>query len=272
MFTLQNHQLTVDLLDPVADQARFGVRYCTGGYIFQIHDANHGPLLSGPTYPDSFNWFDGQGIPDAFNLSPLQVRASEPLALILGIGLCDLSNNTISEPCHWQVTPGETSLHFVTQHSFHDWAVEVERTVSLLQRTVRSETAVRVTGSRPVPLRWFPHPFFPQLPAGNDELIKLNLPVSFAENAAYTLAANGFICRQGWPWSSGNFQALDHNGLGNLILIQRHPQLGQVTATCSYAPDFFPIWGNPQTFSWEPYLERTVFAGQQARWTIDYDF
>ena len=272
MLTLKNNQLTVEVLDPVADRERFGVRYCTGGYIFQIHDATHGPLLSGPTYPDSFNWFDGQGIPDAFNLSPLRTSESEPVALILGIGMCDLEAKMIQEPCAWQVTPSDGAIHFTTQQSFQDWTVELTRTVTLIERTVRSDTSVRSAGRRPVPVRWFPHPFFPQLPAGNDELIKLNFAVGFPENNAYELGANGFIRRKGWPWSGGNFQALDHNGLTNLILIQRHPQLGQLTATCSYAPDFFPIWGNTNTFSWEPYLERTVMPGQTLNWRIDYDF
>ncbi|MEZ4726889.1 MAG: hypothetical protein R3E79_07120 [Caldilineaceae bacterium] len=272
MLTLQNNQLTVEILDPVADRERFGVRYCTGGYIFQIRDATHGPLLSGPTYPHAFNWFDGQGIPDAFNLSPLKTSESEPTALILGIGLCDLNSKTIQEPCTWQITQGENALHFTTQQNFDEWRVTIERTVTLLERTVRSDTRVRNEGRRPVPVRWFPHPFFPQLPQGNDELIKLNLPVAFPENGAYDLAANGFITRKGWPWNAGYFQALDHNATNNLIIIQRHPQLGQLTATCSYAPDFFPIWGNQYTFSWEPYLERTVAAGQQVSWRIDYDF
>ena len=272
MFSLQNHQLTVEILDPVADRERFGVRYCTGGYIFQIHDAQHGPLLSGPTYPDSFNWFDGQGIPDAFNLSPLKTSESEPIAMLLGIGLCDLSNNTIQKLCQWQVSQSADTVHFVTQHTFNDWQVEIERTVSLLGRTVRSDTTVRSRGRRPVPVRWFPHPFFPQLPTGNDELIKLSMPVSFPTSPAYVEAANGFLCRQGWPWPNGYFQALDHGGTEKLIIIQRHPILNQITATCSYAPDFFPIWGNQRTFSWEPYLERTIGSGQQLSWRIDYDF
>ena len=106
-------------------------------------------------------------------------------------------------------------------------------------------------------------------PAGD---CKLNFAVGFPESNAYELATNGFIRRKGWPWENGNFQALDHNALTNLIVIQRHPQLGQLTATCSYAPDFFPIWGNPHTFSWEPYLERTVMPGQTVSWRIDYDF
>jgi hypothetical protein len=241
MFTLQNDQLTIEILDPVADRERFGVRYCTGGYLFQIHDALHGPLLSGPTYPDSFNWFDGQGIPDAFNLAPLKISESEPVALILGIGLCNLNTNTIQELCQWQILADAQSIRFTTQHTFHDWSVQIERTIVLLQRTVRSDTHVRALGRRPIPLRWFPHPFFPQLPAGKDELIKLNLAVGLPDDSAYYQAANGFLCRKGWPWSGGHFQALDHNGLGNLVIIQRHPQLGQITATCSYAPDFFPI-------------------------------
>ena len=40
MYTLSNEQLTVSILNPLADQSRFGVRYCTGGYIFQISDAH----------------------------------------------------------------------------------------------------------------------------------------------------------------------------------------------------------------------------------------
>ncbi|MGA1198082.1 MAG: hypothetical protein ACO36I_16465, partial [Candidatus Latescibacterota bacterium] len=67
MITLKNETLEISILDPVADQERFGTRYCTGGYIFQVTDTKHGNLLSGPTYPNSFNWFDVQGMPDAFN-------------------------------------------------------------------------------------------------------------------------------------------------------------------------------------------------------------
>lgn len=273
MLSLKNTYLDVALLDPIADAARFGIRYCTGGYIFQITDAKHGPLLTGPTYPESFNWFDGQGIPDAFNLAPLKTAEREPVALILGIGLCDLAEQKIVEPCQWQIDATGDALRFVTRHAFHDWAIELERTVTLMQRTVRSDTRLANTGRRPAPISWFPHPFFPQMPDGTDELIKLSYPVEFANNNGYALAENGFICRKDWPWGGGHYQALDQKPTGSgFTLVQRHPALGQITASGSFTPTFFPIWGNQNTFSWEPFYERTLAAGQSAFWRIDYDF
>ena len=115
MFTLENETLEVSILDPVADQDRFGTRYCTGGYIFQITDSRYGALLSGPTYPDEFDWFNGQGIPDAFNLMPLtEPGDSSPLGLIVGIGMCDLKAGTVTEFCSWELRREETSITMST--------------------------------------------------------------------------------------------------------------------------------------------------------------
>ena len=271
MYTLTNDALTVSILDPVADRERFGVRYCTGGYIFQIAHARLGELLSGPTYPDSFNWFDGQGIPDAFNQNPLRDPASaDPTALVIGIGLCDLPAKRVIEFCPWQVqtAPGEIVMR--TAHAYAGYALELERAVCLQNRSVRSATRVVNTGRQAIPLRWFPHPFFPQPEA--DELCRFNIPVRLPENGAYELLANGWIARLGWPWAEGHYQALDHAAQANLVIQQRHPQLGMVSATTSFVPALFPIWGNRRTFSWEPFLERTVAAGQEVSWWIDYDF
>lgn len=270
MYTLSNEQLTVSILDPVADQARFGVRYCTGGYIFQIFDARLGDLMSGPTYPDNFNWFDGQGIPDAFNLHPLRApKADDSLTLILGIGLCNLAERTVSEFCVWDVEESADAVRMTTRHEWQGYDVTIERTVSLHERTVRSDTRV-VNGGAPLPIRWFPHPFYPQ--TAGDELLKLSLPVTVVDNPGYAMAASGFIARKGWPWDKGYYLALDHTAGRGLTIFQRHPLLGTVTATCSYDPTYFPIWGNPRTFSWEPFLERTIGGGLAAEWRIDYDF
>lgn len=271
MYTLNNTQLTVTVLDPIADRERFGTRYCVGGYIFQVADARLGDLLSGPTYPDSFNVFDGQGLPEAFNLSPLRdASQGEDLALLLGIGVCDLKANTPKDRAVWTVDQAADTLTMRTTHLFGSYHIEVERVVTLHNRTVGSATTVRNFGHSWVPLKWFPHPFFPQ--PRTDELCKVNIPVQISDNPGYTLEPSGFIQRKGWPWTEGFFLPLDHNADTNLIVFQRHPKVGMVTATCSYRPDFFPIWGNPRTFSWEPFLERTIGAKQNLAWSVTYDF
>lgn len=271
MYTLKNDVLDVSILDPIADQGRFGTRYCTGGYIFQIADTSKGELLTGPTYPESFNWFDGQGIPDAFNLSPLSdPKAPSATVLIIGIGLCDLAANKVESFCTWDVQQEPTQIQMRTKQQFQDFALELERTVTLHGHTVRSLTRLDNTGHWPIPIRWFPHPFYPQ--PDTDELCRFNMPVRFPNNPNYTLAPSGFIARQGWPWQHGPYQALDHDAQANLVILQKHPLLGLVAATCSYVPALLPIWGNPHTFSWEPFFERTLAAGQETSWWIDYEF
>lgn len=271
MFSLKNDTLEITLLDPVADQERFGTRYCTGGYIFQVTDAKHGNLLTGPTYPNSFNWFDGQGIPDAFNKHPLNdIKEPSSTALIIGIGLCDLQTDTVIEFCTWHIEQTETDITYKTTQAHQSFALELTRTVTLSNRTIRSHTYIKNTGKSPLPINWFPHPFYPQ--TSTDELCKFNIPITFPENAGFEQIDNGFICRKNWPWGNGYYQALTHDAHTNLAILQKHPKLGLVAATCSYVPDFFPIWGNSNTFSWEPFYEQTIAPNQETTWWIDYEF
>jgi hypothetical protein len=274
MYTLANDALTVSILDPVADQARLGTRYCAGGYIFQVEDARHGPLMSGPTYPDEYTAFNGQGIPDAFNLSPLfETPQAGPRALVIGVGVCDLAQNRVVEHCAWAVAQAAGSITMRTEQAFQGFGLGLERTVGLMGRTLRSATRLANTGQRPIPVRWFPHPFYP-LPQG-ETLCRFNVRVRVAENPAYALAPNGYLARKpiaGEPRPGGYYQALEHEATSNLVVLQRHPALGLAAATCSYAPGLLPVWGNMRTFSWEPFFERTVAAGQEVEWWIDYEF
>ena len=276
MHILRNTELTAELLDPVADQERFGPRYCTGGYVFQVHDQQHGPLLTGPTYPHDFNWFDGQGIPDAFNLAPLRDPASTAVdSLVLGVGVCDLDRREVLEFCAWEVAQTETpdggSLTYRTTHSFQGFDVTLERTVRLHHRTLVSETEVHNRGERLVPISWFPHPFYPQ-PA-DPELFRTNITIDMSANDGYEIAPNGFVRRrQLAAGHQGHYQALDLQASVPAHFLQRHPALGLVSASTSYAPTFLPIWGNHETFSFEPFFERSVAAGQSARWAVSYDF
>jgi hypothetical protein len=274
MYTLANDALTVSVLDPLADQARFGTRYCTGGYIFQIDDAQRGPLLTGPNYPDypdGFIPYNGQGLPDAFNLSPLaEPKPGGPLALIVGIGLCDLVEDRVVDFCQWEAEQTPGALRLRTEQVFQGFALQLERTVTLAGRTVRSATRLANTGQGFIPICWFPHPFYPQPPG--DELCRFNVPVGMPANPGYTLAPNGFVARRQWPDGRGFYQPLDMVAHTPLVVLQKHPALGLVAGTCSYVPTFMPIWGNANTFSWEPYFERTLAMGQTAEWWIDYDF
>ncbi len=271
MYSLRNDSLEIFVLDPQLDPERFGTRYCTGGYIFQIIDLRCGELLSGPTFPLSFNTFDGQGIPDAFNLCPLcETHSPSSHALIIGVGECDLLANQVIRFCSWDIQQNRQEIQFHTQHVFKSFLVDLIRTVTLRERMVRSETTLRNLGARPIPIRWFPHPFFPH-PETN-ELCRFNIPVNLPENPAYALSPTGFIRRTNWPWTEGHYLPLDHTAHANLVVLQRHPLLGLISTVCSYIPTYLPIWGNPHTFSWEPFLERTVGSGQTAQWGIDYLF
>jgi len=279
MYTLKNDALEVTIVDPIADRERLGTRYCSGGYIFSVTDPDHGDLLSGPTHPDGFNTFDGQGIPDAFNLAPLTGLMSprtkgvpvpaDSLALILGIGICDLARNEVTEWCDWDVSETADTIKMVTMHDFRGYQVTLTRTVALTGRTIRSATTL-ANARRPLSFRWFPHPFYPH--PGTDELIKLNVDVSFPVNEGYEMGDNGFILRRGSDWKRGYYQALDHKATRPITVLQKHPKLGLVAAATSYIPDFFPIWGNANTFSWEPFFERSLAPGQSLSWWIDYEF
>jgi len=271
MLELRNDQLLVTLLDPAADRERLGTRYCTAGYIFQIDDAEVGPVLSGPTYPDSFNTFDGQGIPDAFSRSPLFGEDQDPSrVLIPGIGICDLKANSVTEFCTYDITQSATEVRFQAHQEFEQFAFDLVRTITLHGRTVRSTTAIANHGKPQIPVRWFPHPFYPQ--TNTDTLCKLNIPCDIGNVDGYRMGEDGFIHRKGWPWPTDYYLALDHAGDRPLSILQRHPDLGLVAATCSFVPALLPIWGNTRTFSFEPYFEQTVSAGQTVEWWIDYEF
>ena len=159
-----------------------------------------------------------------------------------------------------------------TEQSLGGVALRLVRHVSVAGRTLRSHIELANTGQHPIPLSGYPHPFFPQL-EGTDELCRFNIPIGFPDNDGFKIADSGYIARKNWPWDqAGKFQALDHEAPGNLVVFQKHPALGLIAATLSYVPAFFPIWGNKNTFSWEPFLERTVFRGQTLRWYIEYEF
>ena len=270
MHHLRSSTLDVQVLDPIADHDRMGTRYCSGGYIFQVTDAALGDLLTGPTYPDSFNAFDGQGIPDSFARAPIRDPATPRRAIVIGVGVCDLVDNCIMEGCVWDVQAGESSVEMTTHQAMGEYALTLHREVAVSARTVRSRIRVSNTGRVGFQVSWFPHPFFPQ--PIEDELCKLSADVDVVTGKGYALTQSGFVARKGWQPGKDYYLALNHDMRSNVVVLQRHPKVGLVAGCTDYTPRFFPIWGNPNTFSWEPYFENSIAAGQELSWGLDYTF
>jgi hypothetical protein len=267
VITLKSDTLTVSVLHPVDEAHLLGTRYCTGGFVYQIDDARLGALLSGPTYPDAYNLFDGQGIPDAF-MPHLEV--GEARVLGIGIGLIDTARNAVLERCAWRIREAKGRLELVTDQAAGGWGFTLERVLTLEGRTLRSSTRLVNTAKKHVPFIWYPHPFYPLFPGG--ECCKFALPVIVPPESAYEIAPSGFLRMKGLPWiNKGHFQIVGHPAAPMQVL-EKHPLLGVVAATTSFAPAKMPVWGNGCTFSFEPYYERIVPPGEEARWSVTYDF
>jgi hypothetical protein len=288
MLTLGNDQLVVSILDPIQDQARLGSRYCTGGYVYDVTDRRLGAITSGPGYPDEVEppVFDGQGLPEAFP-SPLWIGGDPTIAnarppegttmLILGVGFARAASAEawrvmpVEEFCLWQIEQSPTSITMETRQNYAGWTVELTRVLKLANRTLVSETRLANVGRDPVPFRWFPHPFFPN-PWG--ECCKFNFAVGCPENPGYDLAESGYLqTKLDHAWDRvGHFLAVEYTPGDRLVVLQKHPKLGLLVATCSYVPSWLPVWANKNTFSFEPYLQETVAPGQATTWSITYDF
>lgn len=291
MLTLKSESLTVHVLDPVADKDRLGTRYCTGGFIFQVEDAARGNLMAGPTYPDSYNVYDGQGIPDAFQP---HLVLSEPTdgaptrVLGIGIGIIDVEANTVAERTAWKVKKGDGEILFQTAQASGPegsrggpegsrggpWSFTLERRITLHGRTIRSETTLSNTGKHHVPFQWYPHPFYPLFPAG--ECCRMSAPITLPENPGYEIAPSGFLRMKHLPWkeseNENHFQLVGHPGDRLISFVQKHPLTSLATAATDYVPTRLPVWGNSRTFSFEPYYERTLSPQEAARWSMTYDF
>ncbi|MDQ3248796.1 MAG: hypothetical protein M3Q45_06255, partial [Chloroflexota bacterium] len=255
------------------------------GYIYQVTDAAHGELLTGPQYPDPYpDVFDGQGAPDMFfdTLGGATAAVGDEVGVI-GVGRVRRTsskqpfyvrdNPEVIEFLPWQVTRSADSITMQTEQVFADWAYRLIRRVTLRGRTVDSHTEIENLGQAILPVRWFAHPFFPLTP--DQVYCRFSTSVSFPESPGYFLNEEGFICQKAeFDWNqTGCYQALDYAKTGDSMMIeQRHPALGGVTTVTDFLPDFLPVWSNSRTFSFEPYLIKQLATGEGAAWRIAYQF
>lgn len=282
MLTLADAGLRVDLLDPRTDLERLGSRYCSGGYIWQVHDERLGALFAGPAFPDAPTTFDGQGAPEVFEIALGQHTAHVgDEVYVIGVGRVRREspvrpfhvrdNPTVTERAEWEIDEtASTTVRFVSRGTFDGYAFVIERTVALSGRRLTSATALRNLGTREIPVRWFAHPFFPW---AGDRVFRSSLELALPDGAPLVEDAEGFVARRpGSDWSRGNYVVPRVALGGSLCVEQCHPAIACVRMECRFLLGALAVWGNERTISVEPFLITNVAGGGAAVWAVGYEF
>jgi len=281
MFTLETESLRASVLDPVGDRDKLGSRYCAGGYVWQVEDKARGPLLAGPCYPGPSNGFDGQGMPDVFEIAMGQNRvAIGDEVTVMGVGR--VKRTSPVQPFHvrdnpqvlafaaWEVESKGDEASFRTRQEHGEEAWEIIRRIVLRERSLWVHTEVEHLRGMRLPLRWFAHPFFPWAPSGR--VWKLDVEASLPPNDYWNLDRDGWIGLKDKADKPGSFLPLQLPFGYPLRIIQAHPLLGTVTIHCDFPVAWLPIWANAWTASCEPYFHTVLETGGKTRWSIAYHF
>lgn len=277
MREITHGDLRVELLDPEADRARLGPRFAWGGYIWQVHDRVAGPLLAGPEWPSPSPLpFNGQGAPESFRH---RTRGGKSLTwnggrgIAIGAGEIAEENGEVRvvSPCEWSVSQFTCGIRWGTHHAAAGFDYQLERTVELLDRKLRSHSRLRNHGSMPLALEWFVHPFF-ALTAGR---ISAQLPhtAKLPVNPGFALVRGRLTQQRVFQGvHDGQFELLDLPVGAPLRCRLAHPRLMHIDFAVNFVPSECPVWGNGNTFSIEPYLALTLGPGSTHEWEVSYDF
>lgn len=279
MLTLANADLRLDLIDPAAEQARLGPRFCWGGYIWQIHDANVGALLTGPEWPAvEPQPHNGQGLPESFRHStttgqPLLWDGATGLAPGAGaLGRDAKGTVVVTTPCVWRIDRQPDRVVFRTEQVAGRWSYALERTIELHGRQVRSRSLLTNRGTTPLVLEWFAHPFF-ALQADGRQRLTLPEGTALPENIGYLLSGRELTLRRAFVGVDDGH--LEHLGLpaGRPFVAElAHPRLTGVRFAIDFAPFKCVLWANGNTLSLEPFLVLNLAPGEAREWTLTYDF
>src|SRR5688500_17614164 len=119
----------------------------------------------------------------------------------------------------------------VTEQTFDDSTLSLERLVRLEGRALESRTNVTNRGRAALPLRWFAHPFFPWSEAG----LELSLEADFAENPGFEWSpARRVVPKISHSWNRGQYLPI-RTALGyELAVKQAHPKVGEVNIECRF--------------------------------------
>ncbi len=279
MLHLTNADLTVDLLDPAAEHARMGPRFCWGGYIWQVHDRSVGTLLTGPEWPkpDPIA-HNGQGLPESFRHSTTEGKPllwDGPLGLAPGSGALGRDAQgkvVVTEPCQWQIDVQPTRAVFRTAQKVGRWIYALERTVELQGRRLISHTKLTNQGTARLTLEWFVHPFF-ALESNGKLTATLDPGVRLPDNPGYTLADGKLTLKRAFVGVDDGCLVYPELPAGKTFAVTlTHPKLKSVSFAVDAVPFKCVLWANGNTLSFEPYLALDLAPGQSQEWTVTYDF
>lgn len=279
MLHLANAELTLDLIDPAAEHARLGPRFCWGGYIWQVHDKQVGTLLTGPEWPVTTPTpHNGQGLPESFRHSTTE---GQPLLWDGAVGLAPGSgvlgrdadgNVAVTKPCVWQVDIKSDRAVFRTSQTAGRWAYDLERTIELRGRTIVSRSRLTNRGAATLQLEWFAHPFF-ALESNGKLTATLPPGTSLEENPGYALGNNQLTFKRAFVGlHDGCLVHLALPAKQNFQVTLTHPKLASVRFAADFVPFKCVLWANGNTLSFEPYLALDLAPGASREWTLRYDF
>jgi hypothetical protein len=278
MLRLENAELVIDLLDPIADRDRLGTRFCAGGFIWQVHDRSFGPLLTGPEWPNpSPSPLNAQGLPESFRHS---TTAGQPLLWRDNIGLApgagelrrgESGGALLTHPCNWTVARTAEQVTFTTEQTVLDWNYALERRVRIERRKLTSVSRLSNHGRSPLVLEWFVHPFF-ALTEGRARVL-LPAATTMHDNSGYELSDGGLSFRR--AFIGENDGHLDHLILpsGKPFRAEiSHPILAYVRFETGFVPFKCVVWANGNTLSLEPFLALALAPGEVREWNVEYEF
>lgn len=236
-----------------------------------------GPLFSGPSFPNEASVFDGQGIPDVFETA-IGSSVSKVGECVHVIGVGDVLrtssilpfhvrwNPTVILPCEWNIVRTSDFVEMSTSAQFKSHRYTLTKRVKLDNAGFTITASLHNTGTVPIPVRWFVHPFFPLI--DGTVFCELSLPLKIPDNPGFEYTGKRITMVKTFDWQSGCYRTLCVPWDNPVSISVKHPKVNCISLRTSYGLSWLPVWANANTFSIEPFFSRLLIPGESAEWDI----